>query len=284
MRGPSLAPAETDTFKIVSIIRWLLARITMGREVLAAARTYYVATTGSDTNDGLSSTNPFATIQKAINAALGVDGQNFNITISVAAGTYNENLTVGTPFLTSATVSLTGDTTSPSNVVVNGGLTVSNKAALTIAGFKMISSGIGLQANSGATITINGKMEYAACTTAHLYSTSLGSIILLADYTISGGAVFHMLASFYGSITVASGGSPTQPSIVCTLTGTPAFTYVCYSSTIAQIFLIGLAYFGSATGTRFNVDTIAIINTGGGGDNYVPGDAAGNKGVGGLYL
>jgi pectin methylesterase-like acyl-CoA thioesterase len=137
MRGPSLAPAETDTFKIVSVIRWLLARITLGREVLTAARTYYVATTGSDMNDGFSSTNAFATIQKAINAALSVDGQNFNIAISVAAGTYNENLTVGAPFLTSGTASLTGDTTTPSNVVINGGLTVSSNAKLTVAGFKI---------------------------------------------------------------------------------------------------------------------------------------------------
>jgi hypothetical protein len=278
MRGPSLAPAETDPFKIVSVIRWLLARITMGREVLTAARTYYVATSGSDTNDGLSSTNAFATIQKAINAALSVDGQTFNITISVAAGTYNENLTVGAPFLTSATAT-------PSNVVINGGLTVSNGVKLTLGGFKITSSSFGLQVNSGAIVTINAKMEWGACTTAHMYSTTFGGISLLASYTVTGDAVFHMLASFYGSITVSSGGTASQPSIVGTMggSGTRAFTYTVYSSTIAQIYISGLAFSGAATGTRFNVDSIASINTGGGGANYIPGNADGTIGNFGLY-
>jgi hypothetical protein len=286
MRGPSLAPAETDTFKIVSIIRRLLARITMGREVLTAARTYYVATTGSDMNDGFSSTNPFATIQKAINAALSVDGQNFNIAISVAAGTYNENLTVGAPFLTSGTASLTGDTTTPSNVVINGGLTVSSNAKLTVAGFKITSSSYGIAVNNGAIVTINGKMEYGACTTAHMYSTTFGGVLLYADYTVSGNAVFHMLASFYGSITVAAGVDPNtaQPKITATFGG-QTFTYTCYSSTIAQIFLIGLGFSGLASGTKFNVDTLAIINTGGRGTGIIPGTAnTGNIGIGGLYL
>jgi hypothetical protein len=286
MRGPSLAPAEADTFKIVSVIRWLLARITMGREVLTAARTYHVATTGSDTNNGLSATNPFATIQKAINTALSIDGQNFNITISVAAGTYNENLAVGAPFLTAGTVSLTGDTATPSNVVINGGLTVSNNAELTVAGFKITSSSYGIAVNTGAIVSINGKMEYGACTTAHLYSTTFGGILLYADYAVSGGAVFHMLASFYGSITVAAGADPNtgQPKITATFGG-QTFAYTCYSSTIAQIFLIGLGFFGAASGTKFNVDTLAIINTGGRGTSVIPGTAnTGNIGIGGLYL
>jgi len=286
MRGPSLAPAETDPFKIVSVIRWLLARLTMGREVLTAARTYYVATSGSDTNDGLSSANAFATIQKALNAALSVDAQTFNITISVAAGTYNENLTVGAPFLTSATVALTGDTATPSNVVINGSLTVSNNAALTLAGFKITSASYGIQVNTGAIVTVNGKMEYGACATAHLYSTTFGGLLLYADYTVSGNAVFHMLASFYGSITVAAGVDPAtgQPKITATFGG-QAFAYTCYSSTIAQIFLIGLGFTGAASGTKFSVDTLAIINTGGRGTSVIPGSAnTGNIGIGGLYL
>ena len=46
---------------------------------------YYVASTGSDDNNG-SSNNPFATIQAGINAAENSD------TVFVAAGTYTENI------------------------------------------------------------------------------------------------------------------------------------------------------------------------------------------------
>ena len=50
---------------------------------------------------------------------------------------------------------------------------------LTIAGFKITSPGYGVQVNTGAIVTINGKMEYGACATAHLYSTTFGGLLLL---------------------------------------------------------------------------------------------------------
>lgn len=58
-----------------------------------AAATYYVnAATGSDTNSGLSSSAPFATITKAL-AASTLFGA-FTTTINVYAGTYNEKLDI----------------------------------------------------------------------------------------------------------------------------------------------------------------------------------------------
>lgn len=50
--------------------------------VLAAGNTYYVATTGSDTNNGTSLTTPYKTISKAISSASAGD------TVYVRAGTY----------------------------------------------------------------------------------------------------------------------------------------------------------------------------------------------------
>jgi Right handed beta helix region len=65
-----------------------------------AASTWYVATTGSDANDCMTSSTPCQTIQEAINKASAGD------TISVAAGTYPE-LAVG-PLTVSKTLTLTG--------------------------------------------------------------------------------------------------------------------------------------------------------------------------------
>ena len=56
---------------------------------LFAQSTYYVATTGNDSNDGSSST-PWLTIQGAINNASVLNGD----IIIVRDGTYNENVNV----------------------------------------------------------------------------------------------------------------------------------------------------------------------------------------------
>jgi hypothetical protein len=40
---------------------------------------------------------------------------------------------------------------------------------------------------------------------------------------------------------------------------------------------------GTVTGTRYNCDLNGIMDTGGGGANYVPGNAAGATATGGQY-
>ncbi len=56
---------------------------------LGSGRTYYVATTGRDSNDGLSLNRPFATVGKAVSAARAGD------TIYVRGGTYRITSTIG---------------------------------------------------------------------------------------------------------------------------------------------------------------------------------------------
>src|SRR3989304_7823076 len=58
-----------------------------GRPTEAAGVTYYVSTTGNDTNNGTSEGTPFRTIQKGANVAQAGD------TVLVKAGTYNEQVT-----------------------------------------------------------------------------------------------------------------------------------------------------------------------------------------------
>ena len=89
--------------------------------VTTADMDIYVATTGSDeTGDG-SSGNPYATIQHAIDTL--PDLIAHSVTIHVADGTYNEQVNISNKVgvTSSASLTLEGNTTTPANVVIDGG-------------------------------------------------------------------------------------------------------------------------------------------------------------------
>lgn len=63
--------------------------VTGARTMLSGDTNFYVASTGSDSNDGLTSGTAQATLQHMVNTiAANYDGGGHNITINVAAGTY----------------------------------------------------------------------------------------------------------------------------------------------------------------------------------------------------
>jgi hypothetical protein len=69
-----------------------------------------------------------------------------------------------------------------------------------------------------------------------------------------------------------------------TISNTPAFSWqgVLVSRGVAD--MGGITFSGSATGTRYVAQHNGIINTGGGGASYLPGDAAGSTATQGQYL
>jgi parallel beta-helix repeat protein len=104
----------------------------------AHAANYYVSTGGNDSNNG-SQTNPFKTIQKAVNTV------SAGSTIFVSAGTYNESVNINKSGTSTSPITLTnnpGDT-----VIING---ASNPAINAVApsakywiidGFKLTGTG-----------------------------------------------------------------------------------------------------------------------------------------------
>lgn len=256
-----------------------------GREVLTAARTYYVRlTNGNDSNTGLVDSNggAFKTAQKAIDTVSALDLSIYNVTISVSEGPCTENL-VFKSLVGAGSATLQGDTTTPANVVLSpasgGCLSVNNITGLwSITGFKTISTGGAIQLLvSNAYLNI-GVMDYgnAAGSGIHIYCGTGGRINQSAvNKTISATAFgYHFFldnnAVFYG----------TGPRAT-TLTGNPTFITYAYVTNGANLRNGVETFSGSVTsGKKYEVSQNATVESGG---NPYPGTIAGTNPTGGQY-
>jgi Protein of unknown function (DUF2793) len=266
------------------------------REMLSANRTYYVRTDGSDSNNGLANTSggAFLTIQKAIDTiANGIDLAGYNVTIQVAAGTYTGAVAVSAPWVGTGNVSLLGDTTTPSNVVLSpasgAAVTVgvsssssagSNAARLLLGGFKITTTNANaIAAFEGSLVSVIGKMDFGATGTAAQISASRGSAVYLnSGYTISGSAALHWSAANHGRVICNSQ--------TVTLSGSPVFSAgFAKANRQAQIICIGNTFSG-ATGSsslRYALLTLGLLDTNAAGATYLPGDTSGTNDGTGVY-
>ncbi len=264
---------------------YLLPSCVLAREKITAARTYYVRSDGSNSNDGLSNTSggAFLTIQKAIDTASALDNSGFAITIQVADGTYT-GANICRSFVGSGLITIIGNTTTPANCLISTTaatcFTCSNVlGAWRIEGFKLqtTTSGFGIIASGKSNLSL-GVMDYGTMASgfSHIYCETGASIIQSStSYTISGGASSHIRAVHCGQIT--------QNVNTVTLTGTPAFgAAFAFADNLSLIRAVSNTYSGSATGTRYSVTGNAVIDTAGGGASYLPGNAAGSA-PSGLY-
>lgn len=265
---------SADTGKKVKLV-------TVTRERLAATRTYYVRTDGSDSNTGLANTSggAFLTIQKAVDTVSSIDIGTYAVTISVADGTYTGGITVSNPWHGTGTVTIQGNTGTPANVVINvtgTAITVQNGASINLTGLKIQSTVYGLLATASGNINIT-TLDFGACTSAHIRVISGGSLTVNGNYSITGASANHWMV-------IGSGSSITCQTRTITITGTPAFSgYFCQVRLCASTSVDGNTFSGSATGVRYYADLNAVINTAGGGATYFPGNAAGSTATGGQY-
>jgi hypothetical protein len=132
--------------------------------------------------------------------------------------------------------------------------------------------------DSSSVIYINGKIDFGNVPAgyAHFVAALGGQIEINANYLISGNAGFHAWALQSGRIS--------SIGMSATLSGTPAWSNAGWSATDSGIVLAnGMSFTGSATGTRYSAAMNSIIQTGGGGANYFPGNVAGNTSTGAQY-
>jgi hypothetical protein len=113
---------------------------------LQAAQTYYVnASTGSDSNNGLTSGTAFLTIQKAINTTLSLNMNGYNVSIIVADGTYAP-IQCGA-LNGSGQCFITGNTTTPANCIIHA----TTGEAINVTGRGWQIGGFAVQADANGT-------------------------------------------------------------------------------------------------------------------------------------
>lgn len=255
------------------------------REKLSAARTYYVRTDGSDSNDGLSNTSggAFLTIQKAIDVAASLDNGGFGITIQVGAGTYVAN-NILKSFVGSGIVNITGagDTTviAPNvtgpcfgdSVSSGGWLGAYDITSMKLAPTAADCWGIGSIWSAGG-IAYFGSINFAfAGASGKHISVGRGAFVgnKNRNYTITNGGV-----SLYAHVTAYDGGQIRTQSCAVTLSGTPSFTGAfALADRGGTILSNSNTYTGGATGPRYNAFRSGGVLTFGG-ETYLPGDSAG---------
>lgn len=265
-----------------------LRGLTNGREVLTANRTYYVSTTGSDLNDGLTMGAPFATVAKAFSTvAAKLDTASYTVTIQLADGTYTNSVGVIPQWLGGGKIIVNGNGVNPSNVVVHsttgqGTFNLSVPGNLQVQNMKITAAGTGASClyadGAGARIDIGPGVIFGASVTAHIYSNNGADYWTPNSYTIVGGGQFHF-AALGGKVRFASG-------ITVTLTGTPAFsTRYAHAANGGSVSAPNQIFSGAAIGQRHFVGAQSFIFTNGADPlTYFPGNSAGATGAGGQFI
>ena len=250
------------------------------RELLTAARTYYVRTDGSDSNTGLSNTagGAFLTVQKAVDTVGALDSSIYGITISVAAGTY-------APFITKdpvgyGGVSVVGASTSSVTISTSSGpcITVpTGSQKYYVTGLRLTSTDTGpagdaISVGIGASVS-GGVLDFGPCGNFHI---NCSGTAIFGSYTISGSARVHWYAS-NGAKLICAG-------YTITLTGTPAFSIAfAYGDCLSLLRVNANTFVGAATGVRYSISLNSAIYVNGAGASYLPGSTAGSAASGGQY-
>lgn len=256
------------------------------REVITAARTYYVRTDGNDANTGLADTagGAFLTIQKGLDAAASIDSGIYDVVVQVGAGTWTAEVVLP-QCEGKGQFTLRGNTATPASVLLNvsSGLRAiyANNISTPwiVEGFKLQASAAGasgIWVNTGARLTYRN-IDFGACNTAHVrVDNSAMAFGSFGPTTISGATLIHWMLD--GGAYLFDAGN------TITLVSTPAFANAFLQQSGGSIAKINNNTFvGTFIGKRFALTNGSVANVNGAGVNYLPGTIAGTVSVTSAY-
>ena len=275
-----------------------LNKMYLARTTITQATIIYVnASTGLDTNDGRTSGAPFKTLQAAINAVYGkYDWNNQPCTIQLANGTYTGTTTsgwvgqfYGTPYgMQASGLTLQGNTASPSSVIING--VNSNGIAVSLSSMNV----------NGLTFQTTGTLNTFGAIQGWGLFANISSYLVVTNCRFSNCGINQLEAGNSSVITLGAGNSftgTTQNAMVCdtggqiwypgqsiNVTGLQVTSGFCVALNGGLINIPGSTFVGTATGRRYVAAQNGIVNTSGGGPNYLPGNVAGVISTQGQYI
>jgi len=262
--------------------------------LLSNGTRYVNASTGSDSNDGLTAGTPWLTLQHAWNV--------LQSTINFAGFTIRINCTGSFTAGVTAQGGLIGAIAGASSVVfsfASGSLVAAtNSSCFLASAFASFSidcpsgtavqlgangtgagQGYGVLAQGGGNITIVQNVQFNSCTVAQIGAFGSGSIVVY-------GGTLVVTGTSPSFIFAQSGGFVSQ-STTATVTATGTTTYSVAAvnvQTCAIADIHATTFGGSVTGVRYNAYANGVINTGSGGATFIFGTSAGTVNlVAGVY-
>jgi hypothetical protein len=219
--------------------------------------------------------------QTVIDRAYTLDTYQQNVNINIGDGTYTTAININQPLVGGGIFFITGNTVTPSNVLLNvtgpAAFVATEGARVFVTGIKFQSTGDCIQANYHSKIILfsdgtHEGYEVGACGGAGIQLSYYSAVQSNGNYRISGGG-----GQF---IHVTNQSIYTSDVSTATIVGTPAYSNFFMGCSESSTAVFNTTWSGSATGSRAFIHQGCIVGTTGSvavsPDAYFPGNAASN--------
>ena len=253
------------------------------RETLTGVRNLFVRTDGNDANSGLvdNAGGAFKTIQKAVDLACTYDLSIYYVDIFARAGDFPNGVTCksyvgnGPIQIHGAGYNLTHINTAESYGVIANGCV----GKYSIGNMKITAAGRNVLVMANSYLVTHGPIDFGTCPGGiHMDVNTGGYFYLQYPHYVSGSCAYHYYAE--------GGGKIYDNNLPTYFLANVSFNWYAIASRIGFLYAGGKAHnLGgfTVTGNRYNAAANGVIETGGGGANYFPGNVAGNVTSGGQY-